>query len=122
MAVIDELILAMPDFVSLVINHSPAILKGNRLVDIFPYKTRQPAQLQFLYNTWRFSPEAISNAPPSLVFAVIGQAHADANISAKTESKLLGDWLTRWAFLRSENRSRKESREIMYEIKNLIND
>ena len=58
----------------------------------------------------------------SLVFAVIGQAHADANISASTESKLLSDWLTSWAFLKSENRNRKESREIIHEIKNLIND
>ena len=122
LGVIDALIRIMPEFVELMINHSPPALKGKKLADIFPYKTRQPSQLQFLYNTWRFSPDAISAAPPSLVFAVIGQAHADADISASTESKLLSNWLTRWAFLKSENRSRKESREIIHEIKNLIND
>ena len=122
LTVIDNLNRTMPEFVEMMINHSPPALKGSRLADIFPYKSRQPAQLQFLYNTWRFSPDAISAAPPSLVFAVIGQAHADANISAVTESKLLSDWLTRWAFLKSENRTRKESRAIIHEIKNLIND
>jgi hypothetical protein len=120
--VIEELKETMPQFVDLVVNHSPPVLEGRRLVDIFPYRTRQPSQLQSLYNTWRFSPAEISAAPPSLVFAVIGQAHADANISATTESRLLSNWLTQWAFLRSENRTNKESRRIIHEIKNLITD
>lgn len=120
--IIDALIKTMPAFVSLIMNHAPHVLNGKRLVDIFPYKTRQPSQLQFLYNTWRFAPDTISTAPPSLVFAVIGQAHADANISATSESKLLSNWLARWAFLNSENRTKKESRAIIHEIKNLIND
>jgi hypothetical protein len=120
--IIDALVKIMPEFIELVVNHSPPVLKGKRLLDIFPYATRQPAHLQFLYNTWRFAPDVISTAPPSLVFAVIGQAHADANISAPTESKLLSNWLTRWAFLNAENRTKKESRAIIHEIKNLIND
>jgi hypothetical protein len=122
LAIIDALNRVMPEFVDLVVDHKPAILKGKRLADIFPYKTRQPSRLQFLYNTWRFSPEQISAAPPSLVFAVIGQAHADANISAAAESKLLSDWLTQWAFLKSEDRTKKESIQIVHEIRNLIND
>ncbi len=122
LAIIEALNRTMPKFIQMMINHSPPILKGKKLVDIFPYKTRQPSRLQFLYNTWRFSPDAISNARPSLVFAVIGQAHADANISAPAESKVLSDWLTRWAFLRSENRTKKESKKIIHEIKNLITD
>lgn len=120
--IIEVLNTTMADFVELVINHSPPVLRGRRLADIFPYRTRQPSQLQSLYNTWRFSPSEISAAPPSLVFAVIGQAHADANISATTETRLLSNWLTQWAFLRSENRTGKESRRIIHEIKNLITD
>lgn len=120
--IIDALSTTMPEFINMMINHTSPALKGIKLLDIFPYKARQPSQLQFLYNTWRFSPNALSNARPSLVFAIIGQAHADANISAKTESKLLSDWLTQWAFLSSEYRSKRESRKIMNEIKNLITD
>lgn len=122
LAVIDALNKIMGEFTDMVINHTSATLKGKKLIEIFPYRTRQPSRLQFLYNTWRFSPEEISTAPPSLVFAVIGQAHADANISAAAESKLLSDWLTQWAFLRSEERTKKESIQIIHEIRNLIND
>ncbi|MHA4846478.1 hypothetical protein ACX0G7_20040 [Flavitalea antarctica] len=119
-AIIRELEICMPDFVNMIITLRPPNLNGNKLADIFPYKVRQPASLQFLYNTWRFAPDAMNAAPPSLVFAVIGQAHADASISAMTESKLLSRWLTHWAFLRSENRTKKESKKIIHEIKNLI--
>jgi hypothetical protein len=121
-AIIDLLLETMPDFTQLLINHSPPVLRGRRLLDIFPYRSRQPAYLQFLHNTWRFAPDASSTAPPSLVFAVIGQAHADANISAAAESKLLSNWLTRWAFLSTENRTKKESKQILHEIKNLITE
>jgi hypothetical protein len=122
LGIIDALNRIMPEFTDLVINHRSVALKGKKLLDAFPYRTRQPSRLQFLYNTWRFSPDEISTAPPSLVFAVVGQAHADANISASAESKLLSDWLTQWAFLSVENRTKKESRQIIHEIKNLIND
>lgn len=118
--IIQELLDSMPDFIHLVLRHTSPALKGTRLMDIFPYRGRQPSQLQFLYNIWRFAPEKISTASPSLVFAVIGQAHADANISAGTESKLLAKWLTQWAFLRSEKRPPKESRTVIREIKHLI--
>ena len=36
-------------------------------------------------------------APPSLVFAVIGQARSDNRLSPEDESLLLGKLLTHWA-------------------------
>ena len=120
--IIEGLNRTMPLFVQLLINHSPPVLRGKKLAELFPYRSRQPAELQRLYELWTQRPEAIGNATPSLVFAVIGQAHADATISAKTESKLLSDWLTRCAFLRSESRTKKESRHIIHEIEKLITD
>ena len=120
-AIINELSECMPAFTQLILQHKPASLRGLQLMDAFPYKARQPSQLQYLYNTWRFSPESMGTAAPSLLFAVIGQAHADANISAITESRLLTKWLTQWAFLKSEKRTKKESKHIIHEIQNLIN-
>lgn len=120
--VIKNLNQVMPQFIKLVINHSPTVLKGSRLMHIFPFNSRQPIELQRLFNLWHIRPEAIGAAPPSLVFAVIGQAHADATLSAAKESKILSEWLTRSAFLRSEKRTTNESRRIMHEIKNLITD
>jgi hypothetical protein len=118
---INELYSCIPEFTDMVINHRSDHLKAKRLCDIFPYRMRQPAHLQFLYNGWKFAPDKMTSAPPSLVFAVIGQAHADANITAMTESKVLSKWLTQWAFLRSENRTSQESKTIIHQIKNLIN-
>ena len=121
-ALIEELEITIPEFVSMVIDHRSESLKGNKLSDMFPYKARQPAQLQHLYNLWRFAPDEISKARPTLVFAVIGQARADANISALKESELLGRWLTNWAFLNSENRVKKELPVIYKELKQLVNN
>jgi hypothetical protein len=121
-ALMEELELTIPDFVKVVNNHRPISLKGTKLIDVFPYKQRQPAQLQHLYNLWRFAPDEISKAAPTLVFAVIGQARADANISAQKESDLLGRWLTNWAFLGSENRSQREMPRIYKELKQLVNN
>ena len=38
-----------------------------------------------------------STAPPTLAFAVIGQARAEGKISPEEESRLLADLLTYWA-------------------------
>jgi hypothetical protein len=121
-ALMEELELTIPEFVNMVINHRPESLRGKKLLEIFPYRTRQPAELHHWYNLWRFSPDEISKAPPSFVFAVIGQARADANISAKKESELLSSWLTNWAFLSSENRSKRELPGIYKELKQLVNN
>jgi hypothetical protein len=121
-ALMEELELTMSDFVKLVIRHRPISLKGCRLVDVFPYSKRQPAQLQHLYNLWRLAPDEISKARPTLVFAVIGQARADVTISALKESELLSKWLSNWAMLNSENRMKRELPEIYKELKQLVNN
>lgn len=118
---LEELELTIPDFVNMVINHRSVTLKRSRLIDLFPFKERQPAQLQYLYNIWRFSPGEISKAPPALLFAVIGQARADATISAQKESVVLSQWLTNWAFKNSENRTVRELGTIFPDIKQLVN-
>ena len=121
-ALMEELELTIPDFVNMVINHQPDSLRGKKLAEVFPFRTRQPAHLQHLYNLWRFSPDEISKVPPSLVFAVIGQARADANISALKESELLSKWLTNWAFLNAENRAKRDLPAVYKELKQLVNN
>jgi hypothetical protein len=118
----EQLELTIPAFVNMVINHESPKLGGRKLVDVFPCRNRQPAHLQHLYNLWRFSPDDISKAPPSLLFAVIGQARADANITATKESELLSRWLTNWAFMNSEKRTKKERSGIYKELKQLVNN
>lgn len=121
-ALLEQLEQAMPAFVSLVANHRSEKLGSKKLIELFPVTSRQPAQLQHLYNTWRFSPEEISKAPPSLLFAVIGQARADTAITPAKESEWLKRWLNNWAFLSAENRSRRELPRVYRELKQLVNN
>lgn len=90
----------MDDFVNLVLNHTNKILKGKRLGELFPVDERQPHVLQQLYQQWKNFPRLIERAPPTLVFAIMGQAKSDMNIDAGDESRILSQQLRNWAFNR----------------------
>ena len=87
----------LPGFVSLLINHRPRALHGRSLVEVLDVAERQPVRLQALFTRWRRLPPQMYRAPPSLVFAVLGQARADGRLSPENESELLGRLLTHWA-------------------------
>ena len=58
---------------------------------------RQPARLTALFRAWNRAPEQMYRAPPTLVFAVLGQASADGQLTPEDESALLAKLLTHWA-------------------------
>ena len=58
---------------------------------------RTPARLAALFSAWNKAPRQMYRAPPSLAFAVFGQAKADGGLSPKDESDLLAKLLTFWA-------------------------
>jgi hypothetical protein len=58
---------------------------------------RTPARLGALFGAWSMAPSKMYRAPPSLVFAVLGQARADGGLSPEDESDLLAKLLTFWA-------------------------
>ncbi|MHA6247939.1 hypothetical protein ACXYMU_08400 [Pontibacter sp. CAU 1760] len=91
----------LPDFVELVVNHRPKGLGGYKLRDVFPVQARQPARLQKLFKQWRYAPTLMHTASPTLVFAVLGQAKSDGNLSTVEETMLLQRMLTRWAMQRA---------------------
>jgi hypothetical protein len=88
---------SMPAFVSLLINHRPKALRGRSLGEVLGVAERQPTRLQSLYHQWLRSPAQMYGAPPSLTFAVVGQARADGTISPEQESDLIARLLTHWA-------------------------
>lgn len=100
-ALMQQLAQTLPHFVDVVVNHRPPTLPGQRLLSIFPYQERQPAQLRQLYTRWQADPAQMPQATPSLVFAVVGQAKADGLLSSRDESRLLMRLLTHWALDRS---------------------
>jgi hypothetical protein len=88
---------SIPEFVALLINFRPKSLGGKSLKEVMPLTQRQPSQLTALYQAWKEVPARMYSAPPSLVFAVIGQAKADGKISPEAEGHLLADLLSSWA-------------------------
>ena len=84
-------------FVSLLLTFRPAILKGSPLASLLVMQSRQCAVLRRLFRNWRSEPMLLYQAPPTLVFAVIGQAKADGDIDPQEEGELLTKLLTYWA-------------------------
>ena len=95
--VFDGLERTMPAFVSVLLNHRARKLNGISLAEAMPVAERKPSSLRALLARWRPSLDGIRAAPPSLAFAVIGQARADRAISTREESRLLAELLTGWA-------------------------
>ncbi|WP_206311640.1 hypothetical protein [Streptomyces sp. DASNCL29] len=88
---------SIPRFVSLLLRHRSTALRGAQLSDLMPRFTRTPELLAARYRSWSRQPSLMRAAPPTLVFAVLGQARAAALITPEEESRLLGDLITHWA-------------------------
>ncbi len=88
---------AMPGLASLIVNHRPKSLRGASLAEALQTDERQPTKLAAYFQAWRASPIRMKRAPPSLVFAVVGQARADGIISPEEESGTLTVMLRHWA-------------------------
>jgi len=95
----------MPGFVALLVNHRPKALRGNSLIEVMSVAERQPVRLAGYYQAWRTSPGRMRAAPPSIVFAAIGQARADGKMSPEEESRILAKLLTHWALRSTLNTS-----------------
>jgi hypothetical protein len=88
---------SIPEFVAVLINHRPKALRGRSLAEAMNVAPRAPGRLAALFGAWSRAPRQMYRAPPSLVFAVLGQAKADGNLSPEGESDLLAKLLTFWA-------------------------
>jgi hypothetical protein len=87
----------LPRFVQLVVGHRSKPMGNRRLMDILPVRTRQPGRLMQLFLRWQKQPEEWLKHPPSLVFAVVGQARAEGRLAPNVENQLLTRCLTHWA-------------------------
>jgi hypothetical protein len=96
-ALISFLLSSLPQFISALIHHRPKSLRGKSLKDVFSLNHLQPSQLQAYFEAWRYTPQKMMTAQPSLVFAVIGQAKADGIITPELESMTLAIILKNWA-------------------------
>ena len=90
----------LPAFVAMLLQHRPRALAGKSLRQVMAAEEKQPGRLRLLFRTWRGRASAMRGAPPSLVFAALGQARLDGAISPEAEGRLVADLLTFWAWKR----------------------
>jgi hypothetical protein len=94
---ITGLVEAVPAFVRLLLDHRPSSLGGRSLREELQLPDRRAEPLLTQFSAWQRRPMLPFSAPPTLAFAVIGQARAAGRLAPEPESRLLGDLLTHWA-------------------------
>jgi hypothetical protein len=87
-ALLGELQATLPEFVSVLLGHRPEVLRNPGL---------ERATLLRRYADWRADPDRMAHAPPTLAFAVLGQARASGLLSPERESRLLHRLIVSWA-------------------------
>src|SRR5208282_72308 len=88
---------SLPEFAAMLISHRPKTLRGRSLREAMNVEQRTPDRLMALLGVWNKAPQQMYRAPPSLVFAVLGQARSDGSMTPEDESDLLAKLLSFWA-------------------------
>lgn len=96
-AVLGDLLLTLPEFVSVLLGHRPALLGGRSLIGTLRNPDLHRERLLRRFAAWEAGAERMAAAPPSLAFAVLGQARASGWLSPERESWLLHRLIVTWA-------------------------
>jgi hypothetical protein len=94
---IAELRTTIGDLVSLITEHRPARLRGRSLGEVLRNPELRPEALLRRFSTWQADPSQMALAPPTVAFAVLGQARASGRLSPERESRLLRRLISSWA-------------------------
>jgi hypothetical protein len=87
----------LPAFARYLCGFRPAALNGLALAEAFPRDDRTPARLRDIWREQCRRPDTLARLPPSLAFAVVGQAKHDNAITTNDEITLLRRLLRFWA-------------------------
>ena len=96
-AVIGALEATMPEFVERMLYHRPEKLEGKRVFEIFPLHQRTPERLRARFEEAQRDAGVLGRLPPTLAFAVLGQARAENLTTPRQEGAWLAALLTDWA-------------------------
>jgi hypothetical protein len=91
------LVAAAPGFARLLLDHRPSVLHGRSLREELHLPDRRAGPLLARFAEWQRRPGLLTSVPPTLAFAIVGQARAAGRLAPEAESRLLGDLLTHWA-------------------------
>jgi hypothetical protein len=95
----------LPAFTALLVSHRPPSLHGRTLAEALTTPDRAPAKLAAAWAGLKTRPARLRGVPPSLAFAVIGQARADGAITPEQEGNLLSGLLQDQAMLSTLDRA-----------------
>jgi hypothetical protein len=109
-AIITELRATMPELVSVIVEHRPPLLRGWSLGEVLRNPELQRPALLRRFALWEAHPSRMTDAPPSLAFAVLGQARASGRLSPERESGLLRRLIESWAVRSSLETARATTR------------
>lgn len=87
----------IPSFVERLLAIAPPAFRGRRIGDALRRIDRGPARLQGIFDRWRRRRSLSVGAPPTLAFAVLGQARLDGALTPEGESAWLGSLLRTWS-------------------------
>lgn len=87
----------LPAFASLVAEHRPRTLRGRAFGEVLSSAALRPERLRERVEAWRREPGLVRSAAPCQVFAAIGQARADGQLSPRAEARALARLLKYWA-------------------------
>jgi hypothetical protein len=87
----------VPRFAAFIVRSRPPALRGRSLAEVMPTAERSRARLMELHRAWKTDAGGMRAAPPTLAFAVIGQARLLGAIGTAEESRRIADLLTYWA-------------------------
>jgi hypothetical protein len=108
--IISELRMTMPDLVSVLVGHRPARLRGRTLGEVLRNPDLGRESLLRRFSAWEEDPGQMLHAPPTLAFAVLGQARASGRLSPERESRLLRRLIASWAVRSSLDTARATTR------------
>jgi hypothetical protein len=96
-AIIAELRATIPDLVSVLVEHRPLRLRGWSLGEVLRNPELDRTALLARFAVWEADPGLMALAPPTLAFAVLGQARASGRLSPERESRILRRLIRSWA-------------------------
>lgn len=110
-ATIAELRATMPDLVEVIVGHRPARLRGASLGDVLRNPDIQRTALLRHFWSWQADLDRMATAPPTLAFAVLGQARAAGLLSPERESEALRRLIGTWAVTSTLETARATTRQ-----------
>jgi hypothetical protein len=109
-SIIAKLSATIPELVSVIVEHRPPPLRGWSLGEVLRNPELQRHALLRRFALWEAQPSRMNEAPPTLAFAVLGQARASGRLTPERESRLLRRLIELWAVRSSLETARATTR------------